>query len=411
MQISSNFAPPFKLIAPFFILAVLVLLICAVSLFSFNVDYLSSLNAGVFAWVHMFLLGFVMMIIFGAMAQLVPVVLEVEHFAVELYYAIYPLLLIGTILMVFGFVKYPILLPFGGVVALIAFGIFLIETFMTLLKIKKIDFVTVSVIIANIFLLIGIIVGIILSLGYSGILQVEIHRFLTTHIYFVFIGYVGITIIGISLVLLPMFWLSHSFFDKWVKVSLLLLSLGVCFVGLGALFSSELIQFSGYLLSLIAMILYFIQIISIYLKRARVEKNIYLKSIFVSIGFFLISIVLAVVFIVNSNQNILLTLGWFSFGFVLFLISGHLYKIIPFLVWYERFSPFVGKRKVPMFSDMVPKRSSNMQYLFSSVGWFGIGVALLFQWQILFLSSVSFLFIGIVFLFKDIVYMINFKEN
>jgi hypothetical protein len=44
-----------------------------------------------------------MVIIFGAMAQLIPVVLEVGHEVVDLYYVILPLLVIGTIIMVIGF--------------------------------------------------------------------------------------------------------------------------------------------------------------------------------------------------------------------------------------------------------------------------------------------------------------------
>ncbi len=410
MKISTNFAPPFKLIAPFFIIGVLVFVVSIITLFGFDIQTLSILDSQVLSWVHLFLLGFVMMVIFGAMAQLVPVVLEVEHFAVELYYAIYPLLLLGTVLMVVGFVKYPLLLPFGGVVAFISFGIFLLETFLTLLKLKQLSFVTLSVIIANLFLLLGLVVGIILALGYSGMVVVDLNRFLTTHIYFVFVGYVGVSIMGMSLVLLPMFWLSHSFSWNWVKLSLVILSFGVVCVGVGALINIQEIQQLGYIATLLATLLYGLQITIIYKTKVRSEKDIYLKSIVASFVFFIITIVLAGIYLFNGSQSLLLTLGWFGFGFISFMISGHLYKIIPFLVWYERFSPYVGKKKVPMLADMIPVRSANMQFLFSTVGFSIVGVALLFQMQTLFLSGVSFLVIGAVFLLKDIVFMINFKE-
>ncbi|MEZ4694135.1 MAG: hypothetical protein R2837_09140 [Aliarcobacter sp.] len=111
MNISTGFAPPFKLILPFFVIGIFVYLFSNLLLFNFSIESLHSLESNTLAWVHLFLLGFVMMIIFGAMAQLVPVVLEVEHFAVDLYYVIYPLLLIGTVLMYFGFKSSAILLP------------------------------------------------------------------------------------------------------------------------------------------------------------------------------------------------------------------------------------------------------------------------------------------------------------
>jgi len=84
MKISQDFAPPFKLIAPFFILGGIFYLLSTLYVFSFNVNELSFTDPKVLSFTHLFLLGFVMMIIFGAMAQLVPVVLEVGHFGVEL---------------------------------------------------------------------------------------------------------------------------------------------------------------------------------------------------------------------------------------------------------------------------------------------------------------------------------------
>ena len=409
MQVSTNFAPPFKLIAPFFLIGVMVLVVSVLSLFLLDIVDISTLHLQVLSWVHLFLLGFVMMIIFGAMAQLVPVVLEVEHFAVELYYAIYPLLLIGTVLMVFGFLKYPLLLPFGGVVAFISFGIFLLETFLTLSKLKNLNFVTLSVLVANLFLLIGLIVGIVLALGYSGLVAIDFNKFLTTHIYFVFVGYVGVSIMGMSLVLLPMFWLSHSFSQVWVKLSLSLLSFGVVCVGSGAIIDIYKMQQIGYIATLLAALFYGLQIVIIYKTRARIEKDIYLKSMIASFLFFLLSVCFSGVYLSNSLDRLLLTFGWFGFGFITLMISGHLYKIIPFLVWYERFSPYVGKKKVPMLADMVPKRSASVQFLFSVVGFSIVGFAFLFNNQTLFLGGVSFLVVGVIFLLKDIIYMINFK--
>jgi hypothetical protein len=138
-SISQDFAPPFKLISPFFILGSLFYLASVVFMFFISAENMSMLDTKIFGFVHLFLLGFVMMTIFGAMAQLVPVVLEVGHFAVELFYAIWPLLAIGTLMMTVGFVSYPMLLPFGGVVVLIAMMIFILEIFLTIKKVKKIQ--------------------------------------------------------------------------------------------------------------------------------------------------------------------------------------------------------------------------------------------------------------------------------
>ncbi len=111
--ISQDFAPPFKLVAPYFIIGALFFILCALFLFTLDMQTIGYLNSEVLSLTHLFLLGFVMMIIFGAMAQLIPVTLEVGHFSVELYYVIWPLLLVGTLLMGLGFYFLPSLLPYG----------------------------------------------------------------------------------------------------------------------------------------------------------------------------------------------------------------------------------------------------------------------------------------------------------
>jgi hypothetical protein len=395
MNISQQFAPPFKLISPYFIIGIFVLSFSTFLLFGMDISTAHSLNSSTLAWVHIFLLGFVMMIIFGAMAQLVPVVLEVGHFAVDLYYIIYPLLFIGTVLMGIGFYYFPTLLPFGGVIAFVAFSIFLFETFLTILKVKKLNFIITTVLIANIFLLFGLIIGIVLALGYSGVLDVEIYKLIKAHVFLVLVGYVGITIMGMSLVLLPMFWLSHSFSWIYVKSALTILCFGVLLIVLSSFINIKFIEYSGYILSFTALILYFFQI--------------FIIMVF-SYFCLLISIIMGIIYIFNPYHNLLLTLSWLAiFGFITFVITGHMYKIVPFLVWFERFSPFVGKKKVPMLSDMIPVKSANMQFFFSTLGVMISAIGILFGVDSIFKSGISLLSIGAIFLLKDILYMIRFK--
>ncbi len=410
MNISTDFAPPFKLVSPFFIIGIFVYLFSVVLLFGFDPSSMHTLDSSILSWVHLFLLGFVMMIIFGAMAQLVPVVLEVGHFAVDLYYVIYPLLLIGTILMALGFYSYPLLLPFGGIIAFISFGIFLFETFLTIFKVKKLNFVITSVLIANIFLLLGLIIGIVMSLGYAGVLDVDIYSLLKTHVYMVLFGYVGITIMGMSLILLPMFWLSHNFSWIYVKTALVFISLGIVSVSFSSFSSSVLFEYLGYMLSLVALFLYFYQIYVIYKKRVRLENDVYFKSIFFSFSSLIICLLLGLIYLVFPSNRLLLGISWLAFaGFISYVIIGHLYKIVPFLVWFERFSPLVGKKKVPMLADMIPVKSANIQLFSSFIGIIIITIGIFFSSNDIYKTGVSFLLIGAVFLVKDIFYMINFK--
>jgi len=408
--ISQEFAPPFKLIAPFFILGALFYLFSTFFLFSLNAEDLNFLNPTLIGFVHLFLLGFVMMTIFGAMAQLVPVVLEVGHFGVELFYAIWPLLFIGTFLMVGGFLYAPSLLPYGGVVVLIAMMIFVGEIFLTIKKVEKFNVVMSSVLLSNTFLFFGIIVGLVMALGYAGTIVVDIHALLKAHIFLVVVGYIVVTIMGLSVVLLPMFGLSHGFSLKPLHRALYMVSASVVLVVVSSLFDLEILAYLGYGLTVVALFIYFYLVYTIYKTRARKENDIYAKSLFFAYISLVVSLSLGVLSLVTQNETLLISAAWLLFfGFFGFAITGHIYKIIPFLVWFERFSPLVGKEKVPMLVDMLPVQSSNAQFLFTAVGVVLVSIAIVMQSTQLINAGASFLVVGAAALVRNVLYMINFK--
>jgi len=408
--ISQDFAPPFKLIAPFFIVGAFFYVIASFSIFAFNIEDLSFLNPKVVSFVHLFLLGFIMMTIFGAMAQLVPVVLEVGHFGVELFYAIWPLLLIGTLLMVFGFLFWSALLPYGGMVVLISMMIFVGEIFLTIFKVKKLTLVMYSVLIANIFLFIGIIFGLLMALSFAGTLELDISALLYAHVYSVIGGYIAITIMGLSIVLVPMFTLSHDFSLKPLQISIAMMSIGVLSVIISSLFKIESLGYLGYGLSFISMLVYFYLIFIIYKTRPRKENDVYAISLLFSYLSMIGGLILASLYLIIEKEEFLIASGWLLFfGFFAFMITGHIYKIIPFLVWFERFSPLVGKQKVPMLADMVPQKSSQAQFVFSAVGVVIVTMAILFKSDIFLNAGASFLVVGSFAFMRSMFYMINYK--
>lgn len=411
-SISTDFAPPFKLIVPYFIVATIIYLISAILTLGFNISEMSYLDSGVLAWVHLFLLGFAMMVIFGAMAQLVPVVLEVGHWAVELFYIIWPLLVIGVLLMVLGFYLSPALLPYGGTIILVAMAIFTLNVFMTLKKVEKFSLVITTVLISNIFLLLGLIFGILMALTFAGTITVDVMALLSAHVYLIVGGYIGVTIMGLSLILLPMFGLSHNFSKNPITYSVYMLSVGIVIVTLSALFDLERIKYIGYVLSIASFVIYFYQIYVIYQTRARKENDIWVNSMFFAYGSLLVSLALGLFYLLSSYEPLILASGWLFFiGFIGFVITGHLYKVVPFLVWFERFSPLVGKKKVPMLADMIPTKSANYQFIFTSLGVTFCTIALLFSQDTVFKIGASFLVVGAVYLTHGLFYMTGLKAE
>lgn len=409
-NIAKEFAPPFKLITPYFFVGVFFYALSVGALFFFNASSLDVMNISIKAWIHLFLVGFVIFIILGAMAQLIPVVLEIGHFKVELFYWIFPFLVVGLAILLLGFIFKIALLPYGGALILLGFLIYLFNLFMTLKNVNKYTIVVKSVLIANLFLVLGLIFGFIMALNYAGILSVDMNSFLKSHVYLLLCGYITITVMGISLVLVPMFGLSHGFNEQPIVLSIYLLSASIIIVVVSSLLKWEFIEYFGYFTSLVAYILYIYQIVIIYKTRARKENDIWVKSMMFSFVMLIFSIVFCIAFLVKPNNNYILVSGFLFFmGFLGFIITAHLYKIVPFLVWFHRFSALVGKQKVPMLADMVPKKSAHFQFIFTSIGTVCVSLALLFGEDSLLKMGASFLVVGTMFLLGSLYYMFSFK--
>ncbi len=410
-QVSSDFAPPLKLIAPFFRVGVWFFVISMVSLLFFDTNF-NYEQIDIAGWLHLFMLGFVMMVIFGAMAQLVPVALETGHVAVDLYYAIFPLLLIGTIGMVLGFWINIDLLPFAGLLVLTAMIIFAGETFFTLKKVKEKNLTTKTVKWSNIFLLLGILTGFILALALNGKVALNVDLFLKAHIFMVIGGYVMLTIIGLSLILLPMFSLAHGFSQKDVEIAFKLVLIGVLVVFLGAVIRLSFIMYIGYFVNIVGVIFYLKQVWIIYKLRVRKELDIWLKSMLFAYGSLIFATILAIIYFISSYEKFLIGAIWFLLlGFISFMITGHLYKIVPFLVWFERFAPLVGKKRVPMLHEMFSKESADFMFYFSASGVLIAGIGLIFDSNMLFKGGASFMFVGSLFMLQSMNKMLNFSED
>ena len=406
--ISRDFAPPLKLIAPFFHLGVIFYLLSMLALLFFKPTF-SYEEMRIAGWLHLFLLGFVMMIIFGAMAQLIPVILEVGHVVVDVYYVILPLLGLGTLVMLLGFWLLPALLPYGGLLVLVAMVIFAFENMATLKKTELQTLTVKTVAWSNGYLLLGILTGFAIALGLTGDLGINVSLMLKAHVYAVLGGYVMLTIMGLSLTLIPMFSLAHGFDEVPIKIAFNVLIGGVATVFIAALVGIEWLMHIGYLIGFMGVGFYMWQIYIIAMLTVRKELDIWAKSMIFAFASLVFSMATGAVALVTGAQSMLHTSVWFFLlGFVASMITGHLYKIVPFLVWFERFAPLVGKEKVPMLHEMYSKEGASMMFWFTASGVFLGGMGLLFEGDTLFKMGGSFLFAGAIFLYITMKKMLSY---
>jgi len=117
------------------------------------------------------------------------------------------------------------------------------------------------------------------------------------------------------------------------------------------------------------------------------------------------------IFITKNNTFYLLFGFTLFFGFFGFFIVGHIYKILPFLVWYQRYSSLVGKIKVPMLNDMVKEKVADIQFWITLIGLLLAISAIIFKIPIVFKIGTVIMGIGALLVIYNIYYTLIYGIN
>jgi len=289
---------------------------------------------------------------------------------------------------------------------------FLAETLMTLKKTETNTLTVKCVKSGNIFLTIAIAIGFLMALAIGAGVSVDLSRLLPIHIVLVLFGYVTITIIGLSMILLPMFGLAHGYDDKDVNLSFKVIVYSIITYSIAQLIGITFVTYLALISIGIGIVLYLKQLITLYKIRARKNIDIWYKYIytaFISLG---LALFFGLIWLFFDAQNALKVAIWLLvMGFFAFVIVGHLLKIIPFLVWFERFSPLVGKKKVPMLHEMLPNKDVEFAFYFSMIGLVVSAFGLLFASDSLFKGGATLIAFGSIFTVKTVYYILNFKDE
>jgi len=412
-SLATKYAPPYSLILHYFIAGIIfnILGILSILLFAggFNLPFYTLKYA---ASVHLLLLGFIVMIIFGALYQLIPVALEIPVYSFKIGYIQFYLYLIGIVLFVFSLFKAEFfhLLPIGAMFIYISILLFIANFLISLRNLEVKSITSRFLIAANISLFIGASIGVFLSFNFIYGFYPKIVSLIIGHIVFTLFGFVFMVIMGVSMVLLPMFSLAHKFNDKYINAAFVLAVISIFIGGPSIVITGSVYAIEAtFILIAATLFLYILQISEIYKRRPRKTKDIGIDTMFLS-HFILILAILAYFSILISKHIVFTAFILTVLGFINTLIYGSLYKIIPFLTWFHRFSSLVGKRKVPMLSDMLPKKLPGYQITIFLVGLLIIVFSEVFNLNglIEIIGIITMAFGSLLFLYA-IFYVLNFK--
>ena len=376
MNVSPEFSLPLRLIAPYFVAAVVFYIVSMSFLFFVQPD-IGLRDFRLIGWVHLYMIGFVMMVIIGAMGQLSVVVGEAHHRYPKVFGWIWPLLALGTAVLLAGFYIDAKMLPFGGGIILGGLGLFAFNLFVTLRRSRRRTSVTLSMQWSTLFLSVGLGIGVLMALGYAGVVESDPAQWRMGHIFSVFGGYVMLNIMGVSTVLLPMFGACNRPSDRDHTISFYTMVVSVSVMIVASALQIVWLEKVALLFGIGSVIYYMVQVYRIFTSKKRGYSDIWERSVAVAFIALNVSMGLGIYgIIVGSEKAILLSFWFLTAGFLGFLITAHLYKIVPFLVWFERYAPYLDEREVPMLHQLLPVRWANIQWGLGVSGLVAIAIAI-----------------------------------
>jgi len=208
----------------------------------------------VLALVHTATLGWFTMTIMGAMYQLVPVVLITRLRGVALAYSQVALYLAGVVLLISGFwlTALPLLAVGGSLVVAAAF-VFALHLLATILLAPRRPLTAAYLMASLLYLLLVVSLGLTAALNLRwGFLGAATYHLLLAHLVIGLGGWLGLTIMGISYKLVPMFALVHRKSERLGWGLLILLNAGLIglALSLGLAASAWLVDLFGGMLAL-----------------------------------------------------------------------------------------------------------------------------------------------------------------
>jgi len=389
--LSTDQAPPISAPVRFFLTAPLFGVLAGIFMFfSDSAILMNRFSMDSIVITHAMTIGFLAFVMLGAMTQMLPVLAgaKMPHVEFITKYS-YIFLLIGTFSMLFG-------LSFSShtfeIIAFIGLGsgfsMILVATALSLKTVSNFTATVRAISTSMVFAFLIVFMGLYLLYGYIVDDITQNHLIIANvHSVWAIFGFGVILIIGVAFQVLPMFYVAPKFKRFCKKRVVWLISTGLF---LWLIFSAFFVKYELVAKIWIALFVWAFAT-TVWIKLSRRKRPIsdvtvwYWRaaSIFLTLGSFL--------WIFDEffkNEYIVMVAILIGGGFILSIMIGMMYKIIPFLVWFHLNG--MGYMTIPTMNEMINKNLSRLQFILFIGSLVGFIFAFYYGW-ILQVSAVSFI--------------------
>jgi len=327
-------------------------------------------NQRVIALTHLFNLGWITSVIIGATYQLVPVALEARLYSERLARWQYWFHVTGFIGMVWMFWVWnmPMVGIFGSVLS-IGVALYVFNIARTLARAPRRSVTWMGIVSALVWLSLTVLAGLYQAATkcwefghFDPIARMHAHAHLGV------VGFFLTMMGGVSYKLIPMFSLGEIQNEARARWSLRFLNLGLAGLFVAILYNSAAKPVFAGIIAL-GLGLYGVELRAILASRKRRALDWGVKYFLTAVGLLLVVGSLGLVLSWPTLELNVFTgqlenaYGLLAIvGVVTLALIGMLYKILPFLVWYVRYSPEVGRKKTPALNDLHSARLQTWGY-------------------------------------------------
>ena len=361
IPLSTEQAPPISVPLLFFTAAPLFLLLAALMLVSGPGNpFTDKHSPELLAATHSITLGFMAMIMLGAIQQILPVMIVSPMPASRLTaWVTFLLLISGTLLLPAGFkLGNPVLLNLAWPLLGLAFITFIIASLISLARSPAHNATKTTLLLSILALGGAIALGMLLAHGYATGSQLPYAKLAASHVILSLGGWVLLLIIGVSYQVVPMFQLTPNY-PGWLGIGLT----PAIFIVLALNLLSLLLEPRPHWVVIAGQSMFWFlagcfAVATLVLQNKRRRRVADATLSFFRMG--MLALLCAALFALATlvfppiDRLVTLTAGLFILGFAMSLINGMLYKIVPFLVWFHLFRGGV-KRGVPNMKEIIPE--------------------------------------------------------
>lgn len=381
-------SPPLAVIAPFFLAAPLGLLAAGFLATGAGREVLVVINTHrTVAMTHALILGWASLFLFGASYQLASAVLGGGGLNQGVARVQLVLHASGVAIFVPAIMRWELwAMSVGGSLAVASFLLFSWNLLRVLRTTPRRSHPRAYMLVGLAFLLAGITLG----LTFVGNFE---HRWfqpslgrLAAHAHLGLVGWIGLTIMGVSYQLVPMFNIVQRVRPKLPLTALTWTATGTTlFAIVMATDPPQGIRFALACGLAAGPALWLGDQLNLLFKRSRRRLDFHGQATFVSLAFLAATLVLGLVAawggsLHRSDAPAALPLAYGAagiLGWVGTTLIANSYKIMPFLIWYHRYRPRIGQAPVPLVKDLVPEWWAQVNLALHSAGAVVIVVAAL----------------------------------